>query len=106
MAIIEGILGDDFCLGSFAANYMQPGAVGQNPHIDYPYWDFNDKKAWKHSPKFGINHPFNMNMQTLIMLNDFTCENGATSLVPYSQLEACWPDEKQYDEMKIQITGK
>ena len=43
MEVIGGIIGDDFCLGSFAANYMQPGAVGQNPHIDYPYWDLNNK---------------------------------------------------------------
>ena len=92
MEVCERILGHDFCLGSFAANCMQPGAQGQNPHIDYPYWDYNDRRAWVHQPKMGPGHPFHMNMQTLIMLDDFTVQNGATALIPFSQLEASWPD--------------
>ena len=92
MQVLEGILGHDFCLGSYAANCMQPGAQGQNAHVDYPYWDYNDKRAWVHKPKMGPGHPFHMNMQTLVMLDDFRVSNGATALIPFSQLEASWPD--------------
>ncbi len=40
MQIIDKVIGDDFCLGSIAANYLQPGAGAQKPHLDYPYWDY------------------------------------------------------------------
>lgn len=40
MSVIEKVLGKDFCLGSFAANYLCFGAGKQAPHLDYPYWDF------------------------------------------------------------------
>lgn len=51
MRVTGGVLGDDFCLGSLAANYLQPGAGAQKPHLDYPYWDFINghgagKGAW------------------------------------------------------------
>jgi hypothetical protein len=40
MKIVDKVIGDDFCLGSIAANYLQPGAAAQKPHLDYPYWDY------------------------------------------------------------------
>ena len=40
MRIVDQVIGDDFCLGSFAANFLQPGAGAQKPHLDYPYWDY------------------------------------------------------------------
>ena len=40
MKVVDKVIGDDFCLGSFAANYLQPGAGSQKPHLDYPYWDY------------------------------------------------------------------
>lgn len=46
MQIADGILGDDFCLGSIAANYLPPGSIGQTPHLDYPYWDYNVRPSW------------------------------------------------------------
>ncbi len=47
-----------------------------------------------------------MNMQTLIMLDEFTVENGATAVIPYTQLEVDWPDEATFMQRKIQVTGK
>lgn len=106
MAIMDQILGNDFCLGSYAANHMQKGATGQRAHLDYPYSDFNNKLAWVQDPKLGQHNTFHMNMQTVIMLNDFTLENGATACVPFSQQVVAWPDEEEFERNKVQITGK
>src|SRR3546814_932086 len=84
MALIAGLLGRDFILGSFAANRLLPGAPGQEPHVDYPYWDLHDRDRFP----LGINGSFLLNCQMTIMLDDFTCENGATACVPGSQREA------------------
>jgi len=85
MSVIDKVLGNDFCLGSYAANHLQRGAGHQNPHLDYPYWDYKDRKSWVQSPKYDETHHFHMNVQTLIMMDDFTLENGATACVPFSQ---------------------
>lgn len=86
MKVIDQILGKDFCLGSLAANFLTFGAGRQSPHLDYPYWDFIQQDSWKASPKLGPDHKFFMNMQVLIMMDDFTLENGATAIVPYTQM--------------------
>ena len=83
MKVFAKILGKNFILGSFAANKLLPGAPGQEPHVDYPYWDMHDPKEFP----LGINSSFHMNCQSLFALHDFTKENGATALVPYSQKE-------------------
>ena len=43
LEINRRILGDDCQLGSIASNTIFPGGSGQEPHIDYPYWDYYDK---------------------------------------------------------------
>eukprot|EP00048_Salpingoeca_helianthica_P016869 m.234607 g.234607 ORF g.234607 m.234607 type:complete len:308 (-) comp19688_c0_seq1:24-947(-) len=111
LQIIDQILGDDFCLGSFAANYLQPGAAAQKAHLDYPYWDYvngqgKGKGSWPSAPKFNADHVFLMNIQSLIMMDDFTLDNGATAVVPFSQREVCWPNEKLFDEQCNYVTGK
>ena len=45
------ILGDDMQLGSIASNTIFPGGSGQEPHIDYPYWDYYNKEHWPFPPK-------------------------------------------------------
>lgn len=112
MKIVEGVIGDDFCLGSLAANYLQPGAAAQKPHLDYPYWDYinghgGGKGAWPGRPKYNADHSFFMNFQTVIMLDDFTTENGCTAVVPYSQQELTWPNDEQlfYQQCNL-VTGK
>lgn len=92
MSVIDQILGNDACLGSYAANYLQTGTGHQVPHLDYPYNDICKKKSWPHIPKYGKDHLFNMNTQAVIMLDDFTVENGGTACVPFSQQNIAWPD--------------
>ena len=106
MEVAERILGDDFCLGSFAANTIGPGAGQQNPHVDYPYWDMTrGSKAWPVPPKGGDGHPFFMNLQMAVMLDDFTLDNGATAVLPYSQRLGRWPDPDEWEAGYRQVTG-
>ena len=89
MAILRRFLGSEFIMGSIAANRILPGGPGQEPHVDYPYWDF-------HSPgthPVGLNASFPMNAQTSIILDPFTEESGATAYVPGSQRELRYPTQ-------------
>jgi ectoine hydroxylase-related dioxygenase (phytanoyl-CoA dioxygenase family) len=86
---LRAFLGSEFIMGSIAANRILPGGPGQEPHIDYPYWDF-------HSPEthpVNINSAFPLNGQVTIMLDPFTEETGATAYVPGTQRELRYPDE-------------
>ncbi|HVM84498.1 MAG TPA: phytanoyl-CoA dioxygenase, partial [Candidatus Binatia bacterium] len=38
VSIVKAFLGDEFILGSIAANWLLPGGPGQELHVDYPYW--------------------------------------------------------------------
>ena len=89
MAILRKFLGSEFIMGSIAANRLLPGGPGQEPHVDYPYWDF-------HAPEthpVGLNGSFPMNAQLSIILDPFTEESGATAYVPGSQRELRYPTE-------------
>lgn len=89
MRVMRAFIGSEFIMGSIAANRILPGGPGQEPHIDYPYWDF-------HSPETHparINSSFALNAQATIMLDPFTEETGATAFVPGSQRELHYPDE-------------
>lgn len=100
------ILGDDFQLGSIATDTIFPGGSGQEPHIDYPYWDYHDRKHWPAKPKVK-EVPFHMNMQVTIPLDDFTAQNGATAVRPGSQLEISYPsDGDEFYANMVQTTGK
>jgi ectoine hydroxylase-related dioxygenase (phytanoyl-CoA dioxygenase family) len=89
MKVMRAFIGSEFIMGSIAANRILPGGPGQEPHIDYPYWDF-------HSPETHparINATFPLNAQATIMLDPFTEETGATAFVPGTQRELHYPDE-------------
>jgi ectoine hydroxylase-related dioxygenase (phytanoyl-CoA dioxygenase family) len=89
MKVMRAFIGSEFIMGSIAANRILPGGPGQEPHIDYPYWDF-------HSPEthpVRINASFPLNAQATIMLDPFTEETGATAYVPGSQRDLRYPDE-------------
>ena len=85
--IMGRFLGRDFIAGSYCASRLLPGCPGQEPHIDYPYWDLH------HPDEFpaNINSSFHMNCQTCISMHDFTAENGATAVVPRSQQRGVYP---------------
>lgn len=89
MEVMRAFLGSEFIMGSIAANRILPGGPGQEPHIDYPYWDY-------HSPlthPARLNASFPLNAQATIMLDPFTIETGATAYVPATQHELRYPVE-------------
>jgi ectoine hydroxylase-related dioxygenase (phytanoyl-CoA dioxygenase family) len=95
MDILRKFLGTEFIMGSIAANRILPGGPGQEPHVDYPYWDF-------HSPEthpVGLNGSFPMNAQVSVILDPFTAESGATGYLPGSQKELRYPvpEDKFFD---------
>ena len=94
LKIMRAILGDDAQLGSIASNTLFPGGSGQEPHLDYPYWDYYHKGHWPQSPKHP-DIPFFMNFQATILLDDFTKENGATGVRPGTQVNAIYPNNAE-----------
>ena len=86
--ITSAFLGNQFHLGSIAANRLLPGGPGQEPHIDYPYWDMYDRDAFP----ARINSSFPMNLQVTIPLDPFTEESGASGFLPGSQADLRYPD--------------
>lgn len=106
LKIVRTILGDDAQLGSIASNTIFPGGSGQEPHIDYPYWDYYNREHWPQPPKHE-DVPFFMNFQATILLDDFTTDNGATALRPRTQLIADYPqDSKEFFKHYEQAVGK
>lgn len=88
MAILRKWLGTEFIMGSIAANRILPGGPGQEPHVDYPYWDF-------HAPDthpMGLNASFPMNAQVTVVLDPFTEASGATAYLPGTQKSLRYPD--------------
>lgn len=90
MQIGGAFLGDEFCLGSIAANRLLPGGPGQEAHIDYPYWDMYKTSSFP----VNVTPAFPMNLQATILLDDFTVENGATAVWPGTQKECRYPTEE------------
>ena len=68
-------LGTDFVMGSICASRTMPGFKGQEPHIDYPYWDFYREKSFPSR----INSTFPLNGQATIIIDPFTEKTGATA---------------------------
>ncbi len=100
-AILAPLLGDDFMLGSFAANVLYPGAPAQEGHVDYPYWDLHARGHWPRT----LNASFFLAVEAVIMLDGFTIENGATAIVPGSQKLAAWPDPERFAAESIRLTA-
>jgi ectoine hydroxylase-related dioxygenase (phytanoyl-CoA dioxygenase family) len=87
MDILRKFLGTEFIMGSIAANRILPGGPGQEPHVDYPYWDYHKPE----SHPIGFNCSFPMNAQVSVILDPFTVESGATGYMPGSQKELRYP---------------
>ncbi|MCI2394949.1 phytanoyl-CoA dioxygenase family protein [Aliiroseovarius sediminis] len=103
MDILRAFLGTEFIMGSIAANRILPGGPGQEPHVDYPYWDFH--KPDTHP--VGLNASFPMNAQVSILLDPFTEESGATGYVPGSQRELRYPAPKdEFHKRCERMTGQ
>lgn len=105
MQIVGSFLGDEFCLGSIAANRILPGGPGQQPHVDYPYWDMYKRKSFPNN----INASYPLNCQVTVLLDDFTADNGATAVMPGTQKLCRYPDaddEKRFFKEAKRMTGK
>ncbi len=100
LAILQPILGDDLMLSSFAANVLHPGAQAQEPHVDYPYWDLHARSRWPRA----LNASYHLAVESVVPLDEFTFENGATAIVPGSQTLARWPDAEQFSARHMQTT--
>jgi len=103
MNILREFLGTEFIMGSVAANRILPGGPGQEPHVDYPYWDFHKPETHP----VGMNGSFPMNAQVSVLLDPFTVESGATGYVPGSQRELRYPTpaDKFFDHCE-RMTGE
>ena len=88
VAITSAFLGNQFHLGSIAANRLLPGGPGQEPHIDYPYWDMYDREGFP----ARINSSFPMNLQVTIPLDPFNKVSGASAYLPGTQCDLRYPD--------------
>ncbi len=99
LSLMEPILGEDLMLSSFAANVLHPGAQAQEPHVDYPYWDLHARERWPRT----LNASYFLAVETVIPLDEFTIENGATAIVPGSQRLARWPDPAEFERRAIRV---
>lgn len=91
--ITSAFLGNKFHLGSIAANRLLPGGPGQEPHIDYPYWDMYDRDGFP----ARINSSFPMNLQVTIPLDPFNETSGASGFLAGSQKDLRYPDDTDRD---------
>ncbi|MEM8728887.1 MAG: phytanoyl-CoA dioxygenase family protein [Pseudomonadota bacterium] len=96
-------LGTEFVMGSLCASRIMPGFKGQQPHVDYPYWDIYRRDTFPRE----INASFPLNAQAIILIDAFTAENGATALVPGSQHMLRYPEPADgFMDCCIRLTGE
>lgn len=91
--IASAFLGDKFILGSIAANRLLPGGPGQEPHIDYPYWDMYEREGFP----ARINSSFPLNLQLTVPLDPFNEASGASAFLAGSQGELLYPATEDRD---------
>lgn len=84
---MQAFLGSDFVMGSICASRTMPGFRGQEPHIDYPYWDYYRDQSFP----VRINASFPLNAQATIVIDPFTAQAGATAFRPGSQKALHYP---------------
>ena len=92
--VIRGVLGRDCLLSTMGTAVIDPGETSQRIHCD--------------DQLYGIARPHkNLVCNTMWALSDFTKENGATRLVPFSHKFDHYPDEKlsRDEASRIDPTG-
>ena len=100
--LMSTFLGTEFICGSYCASRLLPGALGQELHLDYPYWDFYKEETFP----MGLNSTFPQNCQGAIPLDDCSELSGATAYCPGSQKKLHYPT-KEDDKSNIkQMLGK
>ncbi|MFT7476261.1 MAG: ectoine hydroxylase-related dioxygenase (phytanoyl-CoA dioxygenase family) [Verrucomicrobiales bacterium] len=91
--ITSAFLGNKFHLGSIAANRLLPGGPGQEPHIDYPYWDLYEREGFP----ARINSSYPLNLQVTIPLDPFNDVSGASAFLAGSQGTLLYPEKTDRD---------
>lgn len=75
-----------------------------NPVGGFPNYDTYTHKVHRDVATYIPNYNLRINM--LVMLDDFTIENGATRVLSGSHIYPEQPDDKSFDESSVPILGK
>jgi len=91
-AYIDLILGDTCVMRNYSAVRLEPGVknMASNVHKD--------------SPRF--TPLYDLSIQVLFFIDDFTAETGATWLLPGSHHSPERPSDEQFYSRAVQVTGK
>ena len=100
--VMSKLLGTEFFCGSYCASRLLPGSLGQELHLDYPYWDFYKSETFP----IGLNSSFAQNCQVTIPLDVCSKESGATAYIPGSQKNLHYPSEKDNQTNKKQMIAE
>jgi len=97
--ISRALLGPGSTISSFTAHTVTSGMGAQPPHLDYPYYDgmfpnLNEQRSL-------------LSASFLIMLTDFSKENGATRFRSGSQLRPAYPhDTDDFYKNSVALEGE
>lgn len=98
------LMGESAHVLSYTANTVGPGEGGQKPHLDYPYYP----SFFSQDHKYGaamMEQP--LALVFVVLITDFTVENGATALMPNSHKNPAFPEDKdEFFNAAIQVEGK
>ena len=100
--LMSKFLGTEFFCGSYCASRLLPGSLGQELHIDYPYWDYYKENTFP----MGLNSSFPQNCQVTIPLDICSTESGATGYIPGSQKKLHYPNRDDDFSNLQQMIGK
>ena len=100
--LMSKFLGTEFFCGSYCASRLLPGSLGQELHIDYPYWDYYKEATFP----MGLNSSFPQNCQVTIPLDICSIESGATGYIPSSQKKLHYPNNDDDFSNLQQMIGK
>ena len=89
--LMSKFLGTEFFCGSYCASRLLSGSLGQELHIDYPYWDYYKEETFP----MGLNSSFPQNCQVTIPLDICSTESGATGYIPGSQKNLHYPNKDE-----------
>ena len=100
--LMSKFLGSEFFCGSYCASRLLPGSLGQELHIDYPYWDYYKEETFP----MGLNSSFPQNCQVTIPLDICSMKSGATAYIPGSQKNLHYPNKEDDFSNLQQMLGK
>lgn len=99
--VTRELLGPKSQISSYMSNSVAPDSEGQAPHIDYPYYDGFFPTSEQNSPR-----PL-LSLGIMIMLSEFTKENGGTAARPGSQRNPTYPhDREDFFRNSVQFEGQ